>query len=106
MAVKDKEAGPMFEKLKKLFAKKIRRPRRFNQGTITRTCRICGKTFTLPDNVQHWPDLCQECRAKHRPAETLTRKCKKCGKPFTFSSNARHWPKYCPKCLESRGQSL
>ena len=32
-------------------------------GMITRTCKRCGKTFTLPEEVQHWPDYCQECRA-------------------------------------------
>ena len=42
-------------------------------GTITRTCKLCGKTFTLPEEVQHWPDTCQACRAKYRPAERITR---------------------------------
>ena len=69
---------------------------------ITRTCKICGKTFTLPENVQHWPDCCQECRAKYQPVENITRKCRKCGKTFTFPSNAPRWPKYCPECQKKR----
>ena len=100
-------------------------------GTITRTCRMCGKTFTLPEEVQHWPDLCQECRAKHRPVETITRKCRRegfrrdvirqitrlltapkgdyirtcrrCGREFTFASSEGHWPKECPACRARRG---
>ena len=71
-------------------------------GTITRTCRMCGKTFTLPEEVQHWPDLCQECRAKHRPVETIRRTCRRCGREFTFSSSEGRWPKYCPACRAKR----
>lgn len=68
------------------------------RGFITVTCKKCGKTFTLPEDVQHWPDYCQECRAKYRPVEPITRKCRRCGKAFIFPSNAKHWPKYCPEC--------
>ena len=63
--------------MKKLFfrndpqtAAGISAPRAETPGTVTRTCRYCGKTFTLPENVQHWPDACQECRAKLRPERT------------------------------------
>ena len=86
----------MFERLKKLFTRKVKNPETPQREMITRTCKICGKTFTLPENVQHWPDCCQECRAKYRPVENITRKCRKCGKTFTFPSNAPRWPKYCP----------
>ena len=58
----------MFERLKKLFTRKVKNPETPQREMITRTCKICGKTFTLPENVQHWPDCCQECRAKYRPA--------------------------------------
>lgn len=73
-------------------------------GMITRTCRLCGKTFTLPEAVQHWPDCCQECRAKHRPAETVTRTCQGCGRSFTFDSSVRRWPKYCRDCQARRAR--
>ena len=86
----------MLEWLKKLFIGKA--PER--QGTVTRTCRSCGKTFTLPEDVQHWPDLCQQCRAKG-PAETITRTCRGCGKKFTFPSTAKRWPKYCEDCQKT-----
>jgi hypothetical protein len=67
-------------------------------GMITRTCRYCGKTFTLPENVQHWPDACQECRAKLLPEELITRVCRRCGKSFTFPSSAPRWPRICDEC--------
>ena len=92
----------MFEWLNKLFAERNNHPAKSQQGMITRTCKICGKTFTLPENVQHWPDCCQECRAKYQPVQTITVKCRKCGKTFTFPSSARCWPKYCPDCRKKR----
>ena len=90
----------MFDWLKRLFARKG--PVQSPPGTITRTCRICGKTFTLPEEVQHWPDCCQVCRAKYRPVETITRACRRCGKDFTFESSAGRWLKYCPECQVER----
>ena len=69
-------------------------------GMITRTCKRCGKTFTLPEEVQHWPDYCQACRAKYHPAETITRVCRKCGRSFTFDASLRRWPKVCEECRE------
>lgn len=73
-------------------------------GTTTVTCKYCGKTFTLPENVQHWPDCCQACRAKHRTAERVTRRCRGCGKEFSFDASAGSWPKYCPACRARRGR--
>ena len=92
----------MFDWLKKLATGRGRKPKTPEPGMITRTCKICGKTFTLPENVQHWPDYCQECRAEYQPVDTLSRTCRKCGKTFTFPSNAGHWPKYCPECQKKR----
>lgn len=71
-------------------------------GMVTRTCKMCGKTFTLPEEVQHWPDCCQACRAKYRPEEPITRTCRGCGRRFTFSSSERRWPKLCPDCRAGR----
>ena len=88
----------MFDWLKRLFA----RNRQASPGTITRTCKRCGKTFTLPEEVQHWPDYCQECRAKYRLSEEITRTCGRCGQAFTFSSSENPWPKYCPACRAGR----
>ena len=72
-------------------------------GTITRTCKYCGRTFTLPEEVQSWPDCCPECRAKYQPAEAITRVCRGCGRRFSFDSSARRWPTYCPECRAKRG---
>jgi len=67
-------------------------------GMITRQCKKCGRTFTLPEEVQHWPDYCQECRREYRIVEQITRTCRGCGKEFTFPSNVWHWPNYCREC--------
>ena len=91
----------VFDWLKDLFSPKNPADGQ-KQGMITRTCRECGKTFTLPENVQHWPDLCQACRAKYHPSEMITRTCRGCGQFFTFPSDLRKWPKYCPDCQAGR----
>lgn len=75
---------------------------RTSPGMITRTCKRCGRTFTLPEEVQHWPDYCQACRAKYRPAEPVTRTCRRCGQRFTFTPTDGRWPKYCPACRTGR----
>lgn len=75
---------------------------RAEHGMITRKCKKCGKTFTLPEEVQHWPDYCQECRRKYRIVEDITRTCRGCGKEFTFPSNVWHWPNYCRECQAKR----
>ena len=93
-----KEAIALFEWFKKLLARTGQTP----PGMITRTCKICGKTFTLPEEVQYWPDCCQACRAKHQPVETITRTCCRCGKAFTFASSEKRWPKYCGACQMKR----
>ena len=100
----------MFEWLKKIFdpgvssesKAKDREKQLARQGMVTITCRKCGKTITLPEDVQHWPDYCQECMAKYRPVETITRKCRGCGRYFTFKSNVKHWPNYCYSCQAKR----
>ena len=69
---------------------------------IRETCRVCGKTYTLPESVQHWPGICQECRAGYRPSEQITRVCRACGKSFTFLSDVRRWPEYCEACQAKR----
>ena len=68
----------------------------------TVTCRICGKTVSLPENVQYWPGYCEECRAEQRPNQMITRTCRKCGTAFTFSSSEQHWPKFCRDCRKKQ----
>ncbi len=88
--------------LKKLRFRRLPSSAAEQPGMITRTCRICGKTFTLPGNVQYWPDCCQECRAKLPSSERVTRTCRSCGKSFTFPSDIRPWPKICSDCRNQR----
>ena len=103
----------MFDLLKKLFYGNTNPPQtgeeteaqRKEPGTVTRTCRECGKTFTLPENVQHWPDCCRECRAK-APAELITRTRRGCGRSFTFPSTVRHWPNFCRECQAKRKRKV
>ena len=85
----------MFKWIKRLFTPAPR------HGMITRTCRNCGRTFSLPEDVQYWPDYCLECRQK-APEQTITRKCRGCGKMFSFSSTAKRWPNYCRECQAGR----
>lgn len=66
----------LFERIKKMFHTSgffTRRSKmhRAEHGMITRTCRKCGKTITLPEDVQYWPDYCQECRVKYRPVQEI-----------------------------------
>ena len=93
----------MFDWLNRLFSGSSQSPQnteknRSGDGMITRKCRMCGKVIILPENVQYWPDCCQECRAKYRPVEMITRKCRSCQKNFSFRSDVRNWPKYCGEC--------
>ena len=88
----------MLEWLKRLLAGSGPR----QTGMITRTCKRCGKTFTLPEEGQHWPDYCQACRGKVRATETVTRMCRRCGRSFTFPSSEARWPKECPDCRARR----
>ena len=85
----------LFKWIKRLFTPAPR------HGMITRTCRNCGRTFSLPEDVQYWPDYCLECRQK-APEQTITRKCRGCGKMFSFSSTKKRWPNYCRECQAGR----
>lgn len=75
---------------------------------IKKTCKSCGKTFTVDPSWEFIPNFCKDCRmkmteekeAKQRagaPRE-IKRKCKECGNFFTFSSTMAHYPQYCNNC--------
>ena len=49
----------MSDWLKKFFVWRDKYPEKSERGMRTITCKMCGRTFTLPENVQHWPDICQ-----------------------------------------------
>ena len=67
-------------------------------GTIRGTCKICKRTYILPEDVQSWPDLCFSCRAAHQAEEMVTRRCPSCQRMFTFSSMLSPWPRFCEDC--------
>jgi hypothetical protein len=31
-------------------------------------CKGCGRRFTFPSSVQHWPRYCRECQANRKRA--------------------------------------
>ncbi|MBQ9008665.1 MAG: hypothetical protein IJ088_04955 [Clostridia bacterium] len=33
---------------------------------IKRTCKSCGRPFSFPSTIQHWPRYCRECRKNYR----------------------------------------
>ncbi len=100
------------EKLKNLFrrqesaAAEQAKPEPAQQ--IKKTCRQCGKTFTVDPSWEHIPNYCKECKqkfaaekeAKQRAGapRRIKRKCRECGKFFTFPNTLAHYPNYCSNC--------
>ena len=54
-AVSETEAGTAPEAKKK-----------DSRRIIRRTCKSCGRPFTFPSTVPHWPRYCRECRKNYR----------------------------------------
>ena len=75
------------------------------EGLYTNEMYLGGMSSSLPEDVQYWPDYCQECRAK-APAQTITRKCRGCKTMFTFLSTDKHWPNYCGECRAGREEKM
>lgn len=77
-----------------------------------KTCKKCGKTFTVDPAWGFVPTFCKDCRQQiDREKETKQRKgalrdikrqCKACGKFFTFPSDTARYPTYCPDCRKRR----
>ncbi len=99
------------EKLKNLFHKKNAEAtdsRTQAPGRIRKTCKNCGKSFSVDPSWEHIPNYCKECKQKFArekeerqragAKKKITRKCKNCGKFFTFPSNLPHYPNYCNNC--------
>ena len=82
---------------------------------IKKTCKKCGKTFSVDPAWGYVPTFCKECKqrmAKEKEQKQKTgelrdikRKCKACGKFFTFPSNTGTYPTYCPNCRKRRQQA-
>ena len=73
-----------------------------------KTCKKCGKTFTVDPSWGYVPTFCKDCKqqlVKEKEREQragelreIKRKCKACGKFFTFPSDTARYPSYCPNC--------
>ena len=79
---------------------------------LKKTCKKCGKTFTVDPAWGFVPTFCKDCRRqldkekelKQRRGELkdIRRQCKACGKFFTFPSSTDPYPTYCPDCRKRR----
>ena len=75
---------------------------------IKKTCKACGKTFSVDPSWDYIPNYCKECKkkfaqekeAKQRAGapRKIRRKCKACGNYFSFPNTLEHFPNYCPNC--------
>ena len=105
----------LIEKIKGMFSRKApaEAPEQPTQAPekIKRTCKECGKTFTVDPSAQYIPNYCKECkqrfarekeeRQRAGNPQKIKRKCKNCGKFFTFPSTLPHYPNYCNNCRKA-----
>lgn len=83
---------------------------------LKKTCKQCGKTFTVDPSWGFVPTFCKDCKQKmakgkelaqrEGPRRDIKRKCKTCGRFFTFPSDALHYPTYCPNCRKRRQTAM
>ena len=75
---------------------------------VKKTCKSCGKTFTVDPSLDYIPNFCKECKKRFAQEKEekqragaprkIRRKCKACGSYFTFPNTLEHFPNYCPNC--------
>ncbi len=75
---------------------------------LKKTCKKCGKTFTVDPAWGYVPTFCKDGRQRRAKEKEMKqragalreikRKCKACGKFFTFPSDTARYPSYCPDC--------
>ena len=78
---------------------------------LRKTCKSCGKTFTVDPSWEHIPNYCKDCKkkfvaekeAKQRSGapRKIKRTCKECGRVFTFPNTLAHYPNYCGNCRKA-----
>lgn len=78
------------------------------QERVKKTCKSCGKTFTVDPSLEYIPNFCRECKKRFAQEKEekqragaprkIKRKCKACGSYFTFPNTLEHFPNYCPNC--------
>ena len=110
----------LLDKIKAIFQRKDKenpvpeKPQAPNR--IKRTCKKCGKSFTVDPSWEHIPNFCKDCKQqfakekekRQRSGEKrrITRKCRNCGKFFTFPSTLPHYPNYCGNCRKQRKAAM
>ena len=77
-----------------------------------KTCKKCGKAFSVDPAWGFVPTFCKDCRQqigqekemKQRAGalRDIRRQCKACGRFFTFPSDTERYPTYCPDCRRRR----
>ena len=111
----------LLDKLKKLFGKGKPEPAPEPEqpkavARVKRTCKKCGKTFSVDPNWEFIPNYCKDCkrgfakekemRQKQGPPRKIKRKCRNCGKFFTFPSTIQNYPNYCSDCRRRRKEEM
>ena len=109
----------LIQKIKSLFSGKTAPEPEVQPQTpakIMKTCKECGKTFSIDPSWDHIPNYCKECRQRfNREKEErqrtgkprqIKRKCKNCGKFFTFPSTLPHYPNYCNNCRKAHQAAM
>ena len=105
----------LMEKIKNLFRKNRPEPEKETAPAAPaaaardkKTCKACGKTFTVDPSWEFVPNYCKECKKKFTQEKEarqragaprkIKRKCKACGNYFTFPNTLEHYPNYCSNC--------
>ncbi len=106
----------LIERIKSLFSRKTAAPVPDAQpaeppARQKKTCRECGKVFTIDPSWEHIPNYCRECKQRFvREREEkqragaprkIRRTCKECGRVFTFPNTLEHYPNYCSNCRKA-----
>ena len=105
----------LLEKMKALFRREKPEKEQENKDKSTasavrikKTCKACGKTFSVDPSWEYIPNYCKDCKKrfiqeKEEKQRTgaprkIRRKCKACGNFFSFPNTLEHYPNYCPNC--------
>ena len=84
------------------------------QVPLKKTCKQCGKTFTVDPSWGFVPTFCKDCKQKmakekesaqrEGPRRDIKRKCKSCGKFFTFPAMSSITPPIVPTAANAARQ--
>ena len=113
----------LLDKIRALFRKKEQAPApapagapAAKPGKIRKTCKGCGKSFSVDPSWEHVPNYCKECKQRFaREKEEkqragaprkIRRTCRQCGRTFTFPNTLEHYPNYCLNCRKSHQTAM